>query len=492
MLQLFAEDLDIGRVGKILGKYKIKSTITHSSILIDCNKLPAEVANAILECVVITSAQNYALPNSTFPRSTQTMSQKKQPEQTIFDSDDYLVEDNYPNYIIGKPLEQDMSKLQRVLHRGEIYAINAPKNLDPDDGQIKECAIIIQNDDLNSMSDTTIALICSSRPENLALSQFSFRLSDGMLFDASYDRLLPYECCTFRIDSLKGIKCGKLGRYLGTANNRFMSKIQPAIDFWLGLKRSRTVNLAQLQIISTVNTNELLLIAQSADTIPNKVTRLLNLFNFDFSLTGVNYLRDSIIYATQVTNYRLEDLAAEIAKTTDTHEDEVLRLITARVKEHFNLKQVPALSFIRLIDSLARKEVIKFSDNKEGFYCSLATRLNFNQLELLDMVSFGEAFRISRSHISDAEKVEKYLLLFGFDFERPGVEYIRDAILIARQMPQSYYLEDLVLELCNKTYSDFGHIIEIMNIRCKEVFHLRKSPVMPFITLIDQLLRKGC
>ena len=141
---------------------------------------------------------------------------------------------------------------------------------------------------------------------------------------------------------------------------------------------------------------------------------------------------------------------------------------------------------------MVRYRYASCKENKEGFYCSLATRLDFNQLELLDKVSFGEAFRISRSPISDAEKVEKYLILFGFNFEKTGVEYIRDAILIARQMSQDYCLEDLVMKLCNKTYSDFGYIITIMNIRCKEVFHLRKSPVMPFITLIDQLLQKGC
>ena len=492
VLQLFAEDLDICRIGKILGKYKIKSTITTSSILIDCDKLPAEVATTIFEYSTITYAQNYVLSNATSSRINPSIHKKEQPQQSIFDTDDYLVEDNYPNHIIEKPSVRETSKFRRVLHRGEVYAINASKNLSPDDVNPKECVIIIQDDYFKSTQDDTIALYCSSQPENLALSKFSFRLSDDILFDSSYDRLLPYDCCTFRINSLKGIKCGRLGKYLGTVNNRFMGKIQPAIDFHLGLKRSRTVNLAQLQIISTVNTNDLLQIAQSSDTIENKVTNLLNLFKFDFTLNGVNYLRDAIIYATQLTNYRLEDLATEVAKLRNINEDEVLRLITARIKEHFHLKQVPALSFIRLIDSLARREVIKFSDNKEGFYCSLATRLDFNQLELLDKVSFGEAFRISRSPISDAEKVDKYLILFGFDFEKPGVKYIRDAILIARQMSQDYCLEDLVLQLCNKTYSDFGYIIAIMNIRCKEVFQLRKSPVMPFITLIDQLLQKGC
>lgn len=492
VLQLFAEDLDICRIGKILGKYNIKSNITNASILIDCDKLPDEVASTIFECSTITYAQNYVLSNATYSRSATSVPKKKQIQQSVFDTDDYLVEDNYPNYIIEKPAERNDSEVRRVLHRGEVYAINSSKKLSPDDVQPKECAIIIQDDYLNSTSNNTIALFCSSQPENLALSKFSFRLSDDILFDSCPERLLPYYCCTFVINSLEGIKSGKLGKYLGTVNNRFMGKIQPAIDFHLGLKRSRTVNLAQLQIISTVNTNELLQIAQSADTIENKVNRLLDLFKFDFTLNGVNYLRDAIIYATQLTNYRLEDLATEVAKNKNINEVEVIRLITARIKEHFKLKQVPALSFIRLIDSLARREVVKFSDNKEGFYCSLATRLNFNQLELLDMVSFGEAFRISRSLISDAEKVEKYLSLFGFDFEKSGVEYIRDAILIARQMSEDYCLEDLVMKLCNKTYSDFGYIIAIMNIRCKEVFHLRKSPVMPFITLIDQLLQKGC
>ena len=443
MLQLFAEDLDICRIGKMLGKYNIASTITSSTISIYCDELPVEVATTILESSTITYAQNHSLSNTDALNSLSTRKPATtRHQQSIFDTDDYQLEDYNPSKVITKSPVQK-SKHPRILHRGEVYVLNNPKNKVSNEGDIKECVIIIQNDYANSVSDDSIALYCSSQAENVSSTTFSFRLSESTLHDYLFQRVETFDCCTFVVKCIKGVKRHSLGKYLGTLKSRFMNALQPTIDYHLGLKRSRMVNLAQLQIISTVDTNELLELARSNATIEDKVTGFLKMFNFDFTLNGVSYLRDAIICATQLTNYRLEDLVSKVTREENIDDDEVSRLIIARIKERFHLKKAPTMSFIRLIDNLSRREVINYGDNREGFCFDLGTTLNFNQLELLDTVSFGEVFKISRSPFSDDKKVERYLTLFGFDLEKCGVNYIRDAILIARQMTHEYCLERL-------------------------------------------------
>ena len=54
-------------------------------------------------------------------------------------------------------------------------------------------------------------------------------------------------------------------------------------------------------------------------------------------------------------DYKLEFLAEIAAEERQVDANEVLRLIVARIKENFHFKKSPAISFIRLIDSLLKK-----------------------------------------------------------------------------------------------------------------------------------------
>ena len=69
----------------------------------------------------------------------------------------------------------------------------------------------------------------------------------------------------------------------------------------------------------------------------------------------MDYVRDAILVAYSLGDYRLEDLAEIIAKKEKVEAQEVLRLIVARIKENFHFKKSPAISFIRLIDKLMKK-----------------------------------------------------------------------------------------------------------------------------------------
>ena len=135
----------------------------------------------------------------------------------------------------------------------------------------------------------------------------------------------------------------------------FMNTLQPTIDFCLGLKRSRTVNWAQLQMLSTINMADMFAISESRISNSEKVTQFLKLFHFDITKNGMEYVKKSILVASRLGDYRLEDLAQIIAEKEQVEASEVLRLIVARIKENFHFKKSPAISFIRLVDKLLRK-----------------------------------------------------------------------------------------------------------------------------------------
>lgn len=154
---------------------------------------------------------------------------------------------------------------------------------------------------------------------------------------------------------IKGINRKDLGEYLGTMSDSFMNNLQPTIDFCLGLKRSRTVNWAQLQMLATINMQDLFAISNAEISNSDKVTEFLKLFKFDMNLKGMNYVKQSILIADNMGEYRLEDLAQVIAKNEEVKAEEVLKLIVVRINENFHFKKSAAISFIRLIDKLIKK-----------------------------------------------------------------------------------------------------------------------------------------
>lgn len=119
-----------------------------------------------------------------------------------------------------------------------------------------------------------------------------------------------FDHCTFFVGRIKGIN----RKQLGTMSNEFMNTLQPTIDFCLRLKRSRTVNWAQLQILSTVSMQDLFKISESEVSDKKKVEEFLELFGFDMSGNGMEYVKDSILIARKLGDYRLEFLAQIIAE----------------------------------------------------------------------------------------------------------------------------------------------------------------------------------
>jgi len=414
VLKLLVRDLDICRVSKILGKNKLKVSITESSIIIDSDEITDEVVDNLFENATILSAQNYHNSNTDTSMDTETkvkedtfvdvpsqvteiteatvnlavseeltippvvadtvvskeMSKRDDSTETLrfqMEYSDETIDSEYnienSNHLVTKlDVKVEESELSRskipkseMVYRGEVYKWGFIRDKDESEGKIKECVIIIQNDYQMSASEDTIALFCTSCYEERCPIWYTFRLTEETMCDHSSKRLEVFDHCTMFVSHIKGINRNQLGKYLGTMTDSFMNTLQPTIDFCLGLKRSRTVNWAQLQMLSTINMADLFVIAESKVSNSKKVSEFLKLFHFDMTQNGMEYVKKSILIATKLGDYRLEDLAEIIAKDEQVKADEVLRLIVERCKENFNFKKSPAISFIRLIHKLLQK-----------------------------------------------------------------------------------------------------------------------------------------
>ena len=418
MLQLLATDVDICGLSKVLGRLRLKSSITDSTIIIDADEIPESVVDELFANATILEVQNYSM-DSDKADSTETTSKQDvekldiqsateestlvtaKQEQIVEDSEnefsmqsdestdftdfeeapansEYDEESNYED-IGSKDILEEVKELpqnsqveldpldasdkkrfsQRILHRGDVFKWALVKNdEDPSRQPIKECIIIIQNDYERSKSDETVALFCTSdngeRASHSSINYW-FRFTGKNMVDYNPQRLDLFARSNFFIGRIQGVKRDQVGKYLGTMTYDFMNTLQPTIDFCLGLKRSRTLNWAQLEMLSFVDMKVLLGIAESNMSRKEKVEEILKLFGFDLSSNGVEYLEKAILHAYDLGYYTLEFLAETIAKKQNVDAAEVLRLIVARTKENFHFRNSPAISFIRLVDRLLKK-----------------------------------------------------------------------------------------------------------------------------------------
>lgn len=63
MLRLLATDIDICRISKVLGKQRLKVSITNSTIIIGTNEISDDAVDMLFANATIISAQNYQLDN---------------------------------------------------------------------------------------------------------------------------------------------------------------------------------------------------------------------------------------------------------------------------------------------------------------------------------------------------------------------------------------------------------------------------------------------
>ena len=394
--------INVSQVGEIFMRYRMTAKVSSNEIIVYAEHIPREVLEELLTVAKVTSIRNFEeQPQTVFetketisapePKSNPSEKMKEKEREVEFVADNSIpteedtsveeaenideeqyaspmevVEEVHEKAALIAEVQERREKeyerrlrdddIPKYLMRGQVYKWGEIRGYDDErEGSIKSCVIIIQNDYDNSMSDDTIALFCTSEYERRSQVHCNFRLYPGNMVDYSQQRLRYFDNCTLFSSRIIGVNRSELGRYLGTLSNGFMNELQSSIDYCIGLKRSRDVNWAQLDILSKVDVEKLYGIAKSDQTNKEKVKDIMLLFGFDRSKNGVSYIESAILKAVKLKDYRMEHLATLISDEVNVDEREVERLMVARIKEHFQVRFSPAISFIRLMVSLLKK-----------------------------------------------------------------------------------------------------------------------------------------
>ena len=361
MLQLVLENSNLSEIIGILCKNRVKSEVIGSSIIIKEPVISEKVIEELMANAVITRVTNYQTETSATELLVGT--------ENSFEDNDYkmTVSENEIAEPIAEanPVFETMVKkfdIQSLktnanhnsrVYRGEVYEFGG--GIKEEIGLTRACVIVIQND-LETYWDETLVLFCVSKYDENNPIGYKFRFSKTNMSDYAIvdDQILNY---TFLIRRIRQIRKEQLGKYLGRMNSFFMNSIQYSIDFCMGLKRKRTMDWFQIKILSRVNMEDVIKIAESKDNAEKRVDEYLKLFGFDMSINGCEYVKAFILTAYNLKdNYTLEFLAEKVAEKfgVEVEPDEILRLVVARTKENFGFHKSCATSFIRLMDRLLR------------------------------------------------------------------------------------------------------------------------------------------
>ena len=392
MLQLQTKANDICRISKLLVKYNnIKASITDSVITLE-GDVSDELLTQLCSGIDINVVQNfisqeplYVPKETSFITSaesiqTEVVEKPKQVETTVVEETEKVETTQTIPTLSHHPSEYDL--IYSEVKRGEVYLCDFGEPYGSEQG-FKRYAIVIQNDDGNLHSPTTIVIACTTEHKKRLPVHYHCTFSSRNMIDYDLARVGSAEN-VIMAEQIRTVDKTKLRKYVGTLTPEFMKIIEDKIDISLHLsrkvktiekkvyvdrpvpqktivdpkapKKCKDVNMAQVRLLSLVDINELLKISQSYSSDDIKVQRILELFGFDFKKNGVQYLLKAIIASPKDTYFNLETLSESVSKTEGIDAEEVKRLIVARVKETFSFRKAPTIDFIRLVNNFLVKQ----------------------------------------------------------------------------------------------------------------------------------------
>ena len=407
MLQLFADKVNMGQISKFLVKYNIKATIKDSTITI-YGAIPEDLASQLYSNTQIIAFNNFDDGQGYIPIEATTVlgnvikAEKADmvPEAKPDLSKETIVQEVVTYNTSNATAEQRFVLRYPNVKRAEVYLCDFGETLEYEQGGIRY-AIIIQNDDGNEHSPNTIVLPCTTQHKDNLPVHYFFRFSSENMVDYSNAKVSSKINVALG-EAITTVSKSRLIKFLGTMIEDFMDEnIQPIIDRSLALKRKtetvtvskpevktviqtktvyvekdldavqmakatyRDLNLVQMQLLSFVDINELISISKTSAKDSEKAYKILQLFGFDFSKNGVQYLLDAICISPKSEYFNLETLSKKLSETGKYTIDasEIQRLIVARVKERFRFKKSPTIDFIRLVNRLLTKKEEKQDEN---------------------------------------------------------------------------------------------------------------------------------
>lgn len=376
MLQLQAKAFDICRISKVLVKYGIKASISNQVITLEgeiSNELLAELCNGITICKV----QNF--DGEVFPLTQKEEHYPKSDE--IIPSataDENVSTETHSEAGIVQTVIEEYNLRYPIVKRGQVYICDFGEPYGSEQGD-KRYAIVVQNNDGNRFSPTTIVCACTTENKTDLPVHYQFVFSNENMIDYNAHRVSSKPNIVMA-EQIRTVDKKRLREFLGTMTPEFMEKIQEIIDISLGLQRreekayvdkivyrnvlvdtntpkeSKDLNMIQVQLLSLVDIKELLRIAQLRTSDIIKAKKIISLFGFDMQKNGVQYLLKAILISPKKAYFNLETLCDSVAESEPGAErSEIKRLIVARIKEHFKLKKPPTIDFIRLVNSFLIK-----------------------------------------------------------------------------------------------------------------------------------------
>ena len=385
MLQLQTNTINVCRIGKLLAKYNIKASITDSLITLDGDipdDLLTQLCNEISINFITKFVSNEPLSENTSCVNSEEIENESKVEAAQICSDSSKFDLIYPE-----------------VKRGEVYECDFGTPHGSEQGFLRY-AIVIQNNLGNEFSPTTIVIACSTEPKKDLPVHLYSTFSSKNMSDYDLNRVGTSEN-VIMAEQIRTVNKTRLRRYVGSLTPEFMEQIEEKIYISLDLKpketivekevfvdkivekkvyvdkivplkeetdvkpqkEQRDINMVQVQLLSFVNINELIKISQSKSTDEIKAKKILELFNFDFTKKGVEYLLKAIIASPKTNYFNLETLSDIVSKEENDDKDEIKRLIVARVKENFGFRKAPTIDFIRLINNFLSKQEDNYEEN---------------------------------------------------------------------------------------------------------------------------------
>ena len=419
MLQLRLKEVNICQISKTIGRYNIIANITNNVVTL-YSKVPDELLSEL--CNNSHTIQNFNDEHE-FNQGGEKITQKESKKEVT------ITQKNIEKYDLRYP----------IVKRGEVYLCDYGKPYGSEQGY-KRYAIIVQNDYGNIYSPTTIVISCSTASKQKSPVHYCFKFSNENMIDYNMSHVSNKQNVVMA-EQIRTVDKTRLRDFLGTMTPKFMDKVQEIIDISLNLSRGEkefameeiietdrnlNLNIIQMHLLSFVDANELLNISRSEESCKIRVKKILNLFGFDMSKNGAQYLLQAITISLSERYFNLNTLCKNISEAEkDIDKKEIQRLIVSVVKEKFKLIKSPVIDFISLVH-------IYLNSNKR---CKMKFRIGaLKQGSIIDIIK--EISQISCRFLFDIENefvtveniddtmvdstielIDKYYTILGVDID---------------------------------------------------------------------------
>lgn len=383
MLQLQTKTFDISRISKLLVKHNIKASVSNQVITLD-GEISDELLGELCDGITICNVQNFDGEVIPLIQKETNYPERDENVSTPTEVEDVAVK-THSDVVLAQTVIEKYDLLYPTVKRGEVYICDFGEPYGSEQGN-KRYAIVVQNDDGNLHSPTTIVLACTSEQKKRLPVHHNFVFSKENMLDYDMFRV-GVEQNVVMAEQIRTVDKTRLRKLLGIMTPKFMDRMQEIIDISLSLQRQEKVitktekvyvdkpvyrdvpanidapkerkdlNMVQIQLLSLVDIKELFKIAQARDSDKIKAEKIIKLFGFDMQKKGVQYLFKAILISPKEAYFNLETLCDSVAKSEQNVEkDEIKRLIVARIKEQFAFRKSPTIDFIRLVNSFLIKE----------------------------------------------------------------------------------------------------------------------------------------